>query len=386
LLDYWPLNRVSRENLYNVKPLVIEKIPLFVLSLVVSLTTLWAQQSEGALKPLSSLPLNDRLSNAWVSILAYFGKFFYVSEIGIFYPFETFSPGVGVGAAFGVLAISYVFLIHLKRPNVIVGWLWFIIALIPVLGFVYVGGQSFADRWSYLPHIGFLIGACSYIEPKSQVTRTSRLALVCTCLYVALMAYKTHINLPFYKDSESVFRHTLSVTKSNFMAHNNLGVVLENQGRISDAAYHYSEAIRVKPSYSTAINNLGSVRAKQKSFPEAISLFSKALTLQPNSTRIRYNLGLAYSDSGKPISAAREWVQILALDSKDQQARKSLNSLFTPLRGQNCLVIRRRFSDLSEISSLRQVTNQLRAKEGDSELVQTLFLVVECLGGSPRAR
>lgn len=292
LLDFWPL-RITQGWVWR----VAEKIPLLLLSLGSSLAAIWAQNSAGALAALDTVPLDARFSTALVAWSAYFGKLLFPTRIGIFYPVVPYPPGVASGAALLLLLVSWIcFRERQRRPYLLVGWLWFLIATLPIVGFVAVGGQAFADRWTYLPHIGVLLAAGAFAIEFREVFRPVwqlSFGVLLTCAY----SYKTIQELPHWATSESVFRRALEAFPNNFMAHTNLGSALSDSGRWEEAAVHYEEAYRLSPNYPEAINNLGILRAHQNRLSEAAGLFQKALQIRPNFQQARNNLSLALRQS-----------------------------------------------------------------------------------------
>jgi len=300
LLDYWPLNRIgpSITTRKRVIHCILEKLPLLALSFTIIAITSYAQSSEGSVVSFQTIPLSDRISGAMVSYLAYTSKLFLPLGLGIFYPIQTYSPGVGTGAFLGLMAISWLLTNNFRgTPSLAVGWLWFLIALSPVIGLIQFGGQAYADRWSYLPHFGLILGLAYWAKdkfmnwPKVRVSGCCCAVLACFCL--------THNQLPNWKDSISIFSHTLDVSPNNFMAHTNLGSALDQSGDLDKAAPHYEEAYRLNPTYPEAINNLGILRARTGRLREAVELFQKALKIRPNFSVAQANLDLALRQLGK---------------------------------------------------------------------------------------
>jgi hypothetical protein len=287
-LDYWPLRRAVFS-----RAVLLEKLPLVVLVVGSSLATLWAQSGAGAMPSMDTIPMGARISVAMVSWMTYFGKLIIPTALGIFYPMVNYAPGIASGAAISLAIISAIcFSQRGARPYLLCGWLWFLAASLPVVGFVSVGGQAFADRWTYLPHIGLLIalgGYCGEINNRARQGIVFASGLVLVSAYGALALKE----LPNWKNSEAVFRRTLEVSPQNFMAHTNLGTVLTDKGLWDEAALHYEEAYRLNPTYPEAINNLGTLRAHQKRYPEALVLFEKAVRIRPDFKQANDNLALA---------------------------------------------------------------------------------------------
>ncbi len=320
LLDYFPLSRIKTISLLPCLMLLREKAPYFVLSLLSSSLTMHFQSGEGAVK---SLELTDRVSIIAISYLAYLGKLFFPNESAIFYPYIDYYPGIGAGAVVALSFISlYVWQNKEKSPFLFLGWAWFIISAIPVVGFIYAGGQVFADRWTYFPHIGLLIAVVFSLE--NFIGRIKFLPIVCSFL-VLILSIKTMTMMSIWENSKTVFANALAVNPDNFMAHTNLGSALDNEGNLAEASAHYEEAVRQSPSYPEALNNLGSARARQGRANEAIFYFQKAISVRPNFPLARYNLGLTYHGIGYYFSALIEWLNVLELDPSYYAARNSIN-------------------------------------------------------------
>lgn len=331
LIDFWPLRRFSYRA-------VFEKIPFVALSLIFSLVVIYAQAAGQGLRGLSEISFESRTTSACVGILAYFGKFFLPTGMGIFYPFMKFPPGIGVGAACGIIALTALFLSHLKaRPYLTFGWTWFLIALLPVAGFVSIGGQSFADRWSYLPHIGLLIGLIWFAADIFGQLKFGRTAAIALPLFIiAVCFFETRRNLPFWKDSESIFAHTLELYPDNFMAHTNLGIALDAAGSLDSAIPHFEEAVRLNPTYPEALNNLGMARARLGNLSEASSLFQRALGVRADFYVARYNYGLTLADRGDLPGAATEWLRVISYQPNYQAAADSLRTILSRGDSQLC--------------------------------------------------
>lgn len=311
LFDFWPLYRKQ----------YLEKIPYVFLSIAISLIAVMSQQHDGGLKDLSSISLDDRITNAFLSYLVYFGKSFLPSSYGIFYPFQRFAPGVGVSAFLVILIISYIVITKIKSsPWLTFGWGWLLISLLPMIGFIQIGGQSFADRWSYLPQIGLLIGAVKMLENSKYIKNYYLLVIL-----LLLTAYITSINIRYWNDSISLWSHNLEVFPDNFMAHNNLGSAYDSIQNINLAGPHFEEAYRLNPTYPEAINNVGRLRATQNRLAEAQDLFLKAIRIRPNFTIALHNSALTFMQFNNPSAAAIQWLNVLSFEPMFPDALNGLD-------------------------------------------------------------
>ncbi len=329
LLDYWPLQRFqpSTANPQLSTPrqpstfdfrliwrLVREKIPFFVLAAAASVVTFLVQSHTGAM--VTGLPVLVRLENALVSYCRYLGKLCWPVDLSVFYPHPGGWPLQTVLLS-GVILVGVSSLAFARRrqcPYLLLGWLWFLGALVPVIGLVQVGVQSLADRYTYFPMIGILVllvwGAwdltrCSRYQPL--ILSAAGTATIACCLAL------TRAQILHWKDGETLFRHATAVTASNCIAHNNLAVALEQKGLWDEAITHYREAIRLKPGYAEARNGLGLVLEKTGRSDEAISQLQEALRLQPALAEAHNGLGAALAKQGHLDEAVRYLQEALRL-------------------------------------------------------------------------
>jgi protein O-mannosyl-transferase len=376
-LDYWPVRRSA-----SVTRLLLEKVPLGVLALAAVVVTTLSQQHAGALTAVGPEVIGERITTAAVAALAYAGKLFWPVGLGIFYPLAPQPPGVGAGAVLGLIALSWVCLSsYRERPALAFGWLWFMVAPLPVLGLVQFGGQAFADRWTYLAHLGLVLGLVATLRqllaPRAFHATCGTLSLAC-CLYTAL-------ELPHWRDSESIFRHTLAVSPNNFMAHTNLGSALDRAGRLPEAATHYEEAARLNPTYPEALNNLGILRARNGRLEEAAGLFTRALSIRPEMALARYNLGLVKSDLGKPLAAATQWLETLSIEPRHALALKSLRATATRSLEAACdgSSAQRLNATNAERAAYSEALTKWTPLHSDPALYESLSRVQRCLGVTP---
>jgi tetratricopeptide (TPR) repeat protein len=343
LLDYWPLERfsrftrlcgasarqafhvsssektstpINREQAESAARLICEKLPFFALALAMSVVAYVVQQHGGALGAGENLPPGARAGNALVSYCRYLGKMFWPADLAVFYPHPGYWPLEQVLLA-GVLILGVSGLLFLKRqryPFLLMGWLWFCGTLVPVIGLVQVGGQSMADRYTYIPSLGLLIfaiwGACEL----ARRWRHGLMALsVVGSAAIVLCIGLTRQQLGYWKDSETLFRHTLEVTGNNCLAHYNLGMALGKKGQINEAISQYQEAIRLKPDYAEAISKLGTALGEEGRIDEAISQLQEAIRLKPNYADAYNSLGTALCEKGRIDEAIRQYQEAIRL-------------------------------------------------------------------------
>jgi Flp pilus assembly protein TadD len=344
LIDYWPLGRfrlsgsgdiINREtrrpqHSYSEKsllPVLKEKVPFFALAVVSSVVTLFAQQRGGAIRSLEVLPFNIRVTNAVISYASYIGKMIWPHKLAVLYPLSQSVPISQVlGAGLFLLCVSvFVILARQRFPYLIVGWLWYLGTLVPVIGLVQVGVQSMADRYTYIPLIGlFIMIAWSVPELVKRWGHRRHMLAVLTGMLLTALVIRTWLQARHWKNSFSLFKHTVSITADNWVAHNNLGAALDQQGRRKEAISHYYEALRIKPHYVEAHNNLGLALANQGSIKEAIGHFSEALKIRSDYAKAHNNLGLALANQGRPLDALDHFSKALQIEPNMAEAHNNL--------------------------------------------------------------
>jgi tetratricopeptide (TPR) repeat protein len=331
LLDVWPLRRVSlgggpasdvSASASGATPstwprLLREKLPLFALALASSVVTFAVQQQAGAVKALETLPLGRRAANALVAYATYIGKALWPSRLAAVYPYPASLPGWRVaGSALLLLAVSVLVIRAARsRPYLLVGWLFYLGTLVPVIGLVQVGGQPLADRYTYVPLIGLSIMA-AWGVPELIIARWPPLRVVlqvATALVIAACALTARAQVGHWRDSVALWEHALDVTIGNYRAHNNLGQALAKRGRTSEAVGQYSEALRLKPDYAEAHANLGLALAEQGRVDDAIRHYSEALRLLPDDVDAHNNFGVALLEQGRPEEAIPHFSEALRL-------------------------------------------------------------------------
>lgn len=335
LLDYWPLDRFRYEGQQpgfrqiagSIAALTKEKIPFFLCSTLSCLITIYAQRNSGAIASFPLLPLRLRCENALVAYVTYIEKTFYPHDMAVYYPFPASIALWQIISSLGVLVfISFLVLrSRSAHPYRVAGWLWFIVTLVPVIGLMQVGGQSMADRYTYIPTIGLFImvawGAPELIKGV-PFQRGILILLAGTALATSsLLAWK---QLGYWRDNVSLYQHTLHVTTGNSLIHNNLGVALQEAGNSDAAIQEYQKALRINPNYSDAHYNLGvSLRAK-RNLNGAFQEFQEALRLNPSNVDAHINLGVIRADKGELDAAIQHYQEALRVNPDNSVARYSL--------------------------------------------------------------
>ncbi|MGA2748226.1 MAG: tetratricopeptide repeat protein [Verrucomicrobiota bacterium] len=287
LLDYWPLRRPCR---------VVEKIPFFLLAAACCVVTFMVQYRSGAVSSLAKIPLGERLANLPVAYTRYLGRIFWPRGLAVFYPYDPL-PTWKVIAAVGLLALVTGWVVRQWRaqPWLGVGWFWFLGTLVPSIGLVQVGEQSMADRYSYLPSIGIFIMVAWGLQSwaASQPFRLKAAALAGTLAVVAC-ALLTPLQVSHWKNTQSLFKHAVEVTRQNYVAYYNLGCTLAIDGDKPAGLRCMEEALQANPRYAPAHNNLGCGLLEEGQVAEAIGHFKAAVASQPGYAVGYYNLGRAF--------------------------------------------------------------------------------------------
>jgi hypothetical protein len=332
LLDFWPLERVAPDEIMRASrwwPLVREKLPLFALAAASGVVTFTVQRDAGAVVGLDQLPLRFRVENGLVSYAAYVRDTFWPSRLAVFYPFVAPKPAsVALAVAPLVVVTIAVAKVARRMPYLTVGWVWYLVTLVPVIGLFQAGGQARADRFTYLPSIGLFIaivwGAAAAVKRLPYRTLVGGLAAGAA---VSACAVATARQLRYWKNDLALWGRAVQVTEKNYRAENHFGVALSNAGKLDEAITHYSAALTIWPGYAEAHNNLGTARVDQGRTDDAIREFSEAARLKPQSALFHYNLGVALGNAGRNADAVREMEAALKLNPSDPQIRRAMTIL-----------------------------------------------------------
>jgi tetratricopeptide (TPR) repeat protein len=322
LLDIWPLARRDR----GLPWLIAEKLPLLTLSLAVSAVTIWTQQGAGAVPELATRSLGDRIATALVNYGLYLGKLAVPVNLAVFYPLAPGDAGLAASAALLLSLVSVLALtLGRREPAVLVGWLWFLVTLLPVIGLVQVGGQQIADRYSYVPSIGVFL-AIAWGVPRLWAARGGApwVPSAAGAATLAIAALVARHQVSYWRNSVTLFERAVAVTQRNFLAHNNLGEALASVGRREEAAIHYAEAVRLHPGYAPARNNQGIVLAEAGRYAEAEQEFRAALALDPGMVIAESNLATARARLGDYQDAIAHYERALTRDPSNPVAHEGL--------------------------------------------------------------
>ena len=308
LMDYWPIGRWGGGT--PVRRLLWEKLPLFALAAASSVITFYAQKTGGAVLSLHKLSFADRLANATLAWLRYLGKMVWPTRLSVIYPMD---PDLSVWTAFsaGIILVAATFLLWRagrRRPYLIVGWLWYLGTLVPVIGLVQVGSQAMADRYTYIPFVGLFIMVAWGIAELVDDLRNRQIAFgVAAVSVLAVLAVSTRHQLGYWHDSYTLFSHAVKVTHNNYMAYNQLGLELGKQNRIDECIQQFRIALEIEPNSAEAHGNLG-IAYSIKGVPDmAIKELLIAESLSPGESDVYYNLGIIYLQKGMRAEALRQF-------------------------------------------------------------------------------
>ena len=338
LLDYWPLGRFGgktvadgksasrRGNFSVLARLVVEKVPLFALSVAASVMTVIAEGK--AVAPTKGLPLVDRVGNPIMSYVTYLRQMVCPAGLAPFYPYSPKDLFVWkiVLALVLLVAVSAAALAGWrKRPYLLVGWLWYLGMLVPMIGIMRVGQFVHADRYTYLPQIGLYLLLTWAAADLCAGWRHRRVVLGggSTIILMALI-FCARAQTAYWRNSESLWTHTLACTSDNFIGHNNLGIALLKTGNVDEAMVHYQMALEINPDFAEAHNNLGNFLFQKGSVDEAMVHYQKALEINPDYAEAHYNLGYALLKMGNVDEAIAHLQKALQINPDYAEAHNNL--------------------------------------------------------------
>ncbi len=364
LLDFWPLERIKDFKLQSVNlKLLAEKIPFFAMAFAGSAVTYLVQSGAGA---VWQTPLLDRLANAVIAYARYVAKLFWPSDLAIVYSHPKHWP-VWLALVCLVILAAWTTLVLLrwkKSSFLAVGWFWFLGTLVPTIGIIQVGAQSMADRYTYIPSIGFFIaivwGAVEFFSNRPAgnkiLTAFGAAGLIASLL---MTAWQIH----FWRDNVSLFRRALEVSPNNYVAANCLGKAYEKIGDPAHALVLYRASVEVEPRYPQSQFNLamslfefgetaegikhlqsaaaleprnpdiqydlGVYFAQRSSWPDALQCFSNAVALRPNCAPAQGSYASALANTGEFAKAVQHFREALRLQPDYAAAKKDLERLLT---------------------------------------------------------
>lgn len=327
LLDYWPLNRVATVSW---RRLMVEKIPLFAMAGVVGV--LAAQGPGGSNREMmAAVPLPSRVANAIAAYAIYLRQMIWPEGLACFYPHPGQNlPVRDVAAAAGVLSvITIVCVLQRRRAYLPVGWLWFGVMLIPVIGLVQSGDQAHADRYIYLPLTGVSVMVAWTAAAWAGGHMVRRVAAGgAAAAAIGAMSFVARAQTLHWRDSQALWNHALQCTRDNYIAHNNMGRIMLEMGRVEDAVSHYREVVRIKPEDADARGNLGNALLQNGGNDEAITQLLRAVELAPHSSMALFNLGNGFLQTGHVEDAIRSYEKAIEANPGFEPAQNNLGTIF----------------------------------------------------------
>jgi tetratricopeptide (TPR) repeat protein len=333
LLDYWPLGRLQAIRAgggCQLLQLIAEKVPLIALSAISSIVTFLAQR--GAIGWTEQLPVSARISNAIVTYVVYVRQMLWPSKLAVFYPHpEHRLPMWEVGLALiVVVGLTMATFVPRKRaPYLIVGWLWYLGMLVPVIGLVQVGWQGRADRYTYLPQIGLYMAVTWAVTDLTVSWRFQRTVLgAVAALLVAALSWRAWLQTSYWRDSETLFTHALAVTSNNDVAMNNLGIIFLDKGQLDEAISKLQAAIDLRPENGPGHDNLAKALLRKGRLLEAMVQYREFLEIEPGNVEARNTLGTALIQQGRVSEAIVQWREALAIQPDNGNAASNLAWVF----------------------------------------------------------
>jgi len=336
LLDFWPIRRFCFEEtdgIQNKRSTILfllgEKLPLFLFSFVTGVVTFFAQLHSGAVRSSEVYSLSIRMANALMSYALYIKKTIWPFDLAVPYPHPGMVPIGKFATAFLVLmTITFIVIKSGRRhPYLIVGWLWYIGTLIPVIGIVQVGSQAMADRYTYVPSMGlFIIIAWGGAELALKWRIGKRILVAIAASIFTILITTAWFQIRYWKNSITLFKHAIDITENNYVAYNNLGLTLAEKGRLKEAVHYYSEGLKINPHYIKLHNNLGDARLRLGNIDGAIDHFKQALRIKPTYAKAHFNMGTALLAQDKLDDAIRHFNAGLQTRPNDPTAHNNLGN------------------------------------------------------------
>jgi tetratricopeptide (TPR) repeat protein len=369
LLDYWPLGRLGlrkepRETLNPppqgaqkrkekgrtrtadaparpavsqwalIRPLLVEKVPLFVLAGLSSIVTYIAQYYGGAMLAAERVPLASRLANASISYVIYIAKMFRPANLAVLYPYPERLPLWEAAGAFAILVAFTALAIKAakKRAYATVGWFWYLGTLVPVIGIVQVGPQALADRYTYIPLIGLFIIIAWAVPDVLKTWSHRRVALTTLSILCLLSLFGvTWRQVAYWRDSITLYTHALEVTDRNSTIYCNRGTTYGDLGNYAKAVADLDRAIEINPQLVEGYSNRGTIYNDHADFTKAIADFNKALEIDPGYAPAYYNRGAAYGNLGRNDLALSDFSKAIEIDPRYGDAYSNRGLIYSSL-------------------------------------------------------
>jgi tetratricopeptide (TPR) repeat protein len=343
LLDYWPLRRLklAKQNSRNlpqtipsvsIRRCLLEKVPLLLLAVAASLIVYLVQLRTGTVRPYLEFPLSCRITNAFVAYAAYIGKMFWPAHLAIFYPHQGANLPlwqiIGSGVLLLLITAAAIYKIR-QKPYFLVGWLWYLVTALPVIGLVQVGVQAYADRYTYVPLTGlFIIIAWGANDLLSRMRYRQVIFALVAVAVIAALGVTQHRQVKYWRDGMTLYTHAIQVTKNNWWAYHHIGELFFRDEKFDEAIKYLNEALRIKPDFADAHNNIGAALVRQGKFDEAIQHLTEALQINPASADAHANLGFAFAKIGDVQKAIEHYLASLQINPAQPDTQFNLANLF----------------------------------------------------------
>jgi Tfp pilus assembly protein PilF len=297
LMDYWPYQRFAQLPNQKYRPyvyLIAEKLPWFMLSMAVGILTIMAQRSGEGLVSLDIFAMNERILNALISYTVYIYRMFWPLKLAVFYPFPTSFSIWKISGETALLVLISLFAIRLRNrfPFLLMGWLWYLLTLFPVIGILKIGAFANADRYTYLPLIGLFIGIVWTIPELVNNNIARRVGLAICAAIIIGMIIISNAQIKHWSNGRALFEHALESTEANYFAHFSLGNILATEQDFGRAAFHFKQADQFYPQNVLIKNSLARVLALNNEFKAAQDQLEKAIVIRPEHGEAHYHLGL----------------------------------------------------------------------------------------------
>ena len=398
LLDLWPLRRVRLAGIGDdattdvrtpaplaVPAVVREYAPLFAIALAAAIVTFLAQRSSGAVATLTALPLGFRLQNAVVTYAGYLWSLLWPTQLAVFYPYRTL-PVAEVSAALALLVALSVLAWRTRRtrPYLLVGWLWYLGTLVPVIGIVKAGDQAMADRFTYLPAIGIFLAATWAIADAASRDPRTRRALVPAAVLVAIACLlTTRRQVEHWRDSVTLFRHALAVTSRNHLAELNLAAALVERGDVAAGLEHARAAQALRPEDVKALATLGTALARSGHGDEAESAYRRALQSDPDSVLAWLGMAVLHAERQQWADAERAYAEVLRREPEHAKAHAGLGFVLSAQARHADAIVQYRAAIVADDKLLQAYNGLALALEATGQTDEALRVLESALQHAP---
>jgi len=323
LLDYWPLGRFTSMSQRIFYRLLREKIPFFILSVISGIITFIVQKNVGTMAAIDKLPPFLRAGNAAVSYMKYIAKTLWPNKLAVFYP----HPGdklpvwqIVMSAAMLLAVLIIIIRVSARHKYLMVGWLWYIGTLLPMIGLIQVGAQAMADRYSYIPLIGIFIMIAWSAEELCPKTKAGKTILTMTSAVIIIaMSVCSRLQVYHWENSLTINAHAVKVTDNNFIALSGYGEALCRAGKYDEGLEYLRKSVFIRPNYDTALYNMGLSYAQQGKYDQAIKYYNKVLQIKPDYAEAQQKIREALSEKDKTDKALQYFDEAKLLEDRQQK-------------------------------------------------------------------